>query len=298
MRRSLILLPLLLATAKLAAQPVSAPHVTVDLVPEMAAAAPGKPFRVGLRMELEKEWHTYWRNPGDVGFATTLELTLPPGFTAGEIQWPYPRLEGDPPEVSYVYDSVLVLPVTITPPATMAEGESVTIGAKASWLVCNLQCIPGKAELSLTVPVGEVASAIPTAYHEEFAATDARLPRTARKITMNALRVGDHYELVLTNADGRAVPLPTDVTFLASEEGVIDHSGKQRVEPSDRGIVIHVPVSPTEEAPPTKLRGVLLSETGWNGGGLKAITVDTPIAVEQPAPSSESSADGGAVRAR
>lgn len=288
-----IMLATIAASPALMAQPVTQPHITVELVPEYAAATPGKPFRVGLRIALEKDWHVYWRNPGDAGLATTLELTLPEGFTAGEIEWPAPSLFGDAPEISYGYHDTILLPVTITPPAAMTDGDVVTIGAKASWLVCNDVCIPGKAELSLAVPVASARDGEPSTHHAAFGATDGLVPRTARKIDMHALRVGDRYEIVVANAAQRMVPLPTDVHFFASEESVIDHSAPQPVEARDNAIVLTVPVSAYEEKPPTHLRGVLVSGKGWNGGGLPAITVDVPIAIEH-----EADPDGSSTKSR
>ncbi|MCX7670685.1 MAG: protein-disulfide reductase DsbD family protein, partial [Anaerolineae bacterium] len=52
--------------------------------------APGKPLWLGLAIDHAPHWHTYWKNPGDSGLPTTLEWSLPPGFVAGDIEWPTP----------------------------------------------------------------------------------------------------------------------------------------------------------------------------------------------------------------
>ncbi len=58
---------------------------------------PGKPVMLGLKIEHQPEWHTYWRNPGDSGLPTTLEWSLPAGVMAGDIAWPAPKkLAGRP----------------------------------------------------------------------------------------------------------------------------------------------------------------------------------------------------------
>ena len=54
----------------------------------------------------ENGWHVYWRNPGDSGLATALNWTLPPGVTAGELQWPYPHRSQLGDIVNYGYDKV------------------------------------------------------------------------------------------------------------------------------------------------------------------------------------------------
>ena len=68
---------------------------TSQLRAELLAHAPqgvqaGQPLWVGLQLTHQPEWHTYWRNPGDSGLPTQIELNLPAGITAGEVHWPLP----------------------------------------------------------------------------------------------------------------------------------------------------------------------------------------------------------------
>src|SRR5271154_4835750 len=70
---------------------VSQPHVTAELIPEVSTVQPGQNFDVILHLHSDPDWHTYWINPGDAGLATSITWTLPPGFSAGPIQWPPPE---------------------------------------------------------------------------------------------------------------------------------------------------------------------------------------------------------------
>ena len=72
------------------AAPVNAGHLTAELVAQDTAVAPGGTVWVALRQQIEPGWHTYWRNPGDSGLATSVSWVLPKGVTAGELQWPTP----------------------------------------------------------------------------------------------------------------------------------------------------------------------------------------------------------------
>jgi len=60
-------------------------HVRATLAPEVVSVPPGRAFQVGLRLETEKGWHTYWKNPGDSNLPTRVRWTLPEGFVASEI---------------------------------------------------------------------------------------------------------------------------------------------------------------------------------------------------------------------
>src|SRR5258706_12406789 len=81
------LLGLLLASPAafpLSGNVVATDNVKAHLVSEGSAVAPGQSFWVALDLNIRDGWHTYWRNPGDSGQATTLKCQLPPGFTAGD----------------------------------------------------------------------------------------------------------------------------------------------------------------------------------------------------------------------
>ena len=70
-----------LVAALVNAQPVRVDAVEVELVADRTAAVAGQPLSVGLLIRHDPHWHTYWRNPGDSGLPTRLDLTLPEGWT-------------------------------------------------------------------------------------------------------------------------------------------------------------------------------------------------------------------------
>ncbi|HNI86392.1 MAG TPA: protein-disulfide reductase DsbD family protein, partial [Ottowia sp.] len=70
---------------------ISTEQVRAELVAHAPQGVlPGQPLWLGLALEHQPHWHTYWKNPGDSGLPTTLAWTLPAGFKAGEIDWPTP----------------------------------------------------------------------------------------------------------------------------------------------------------------------------------------------------------------
>ncbi|MDO9195998.1 protein-disulfide reductase DsbD [Rhodoferax sp.] len=119
-------------------------------------ADPGKTVWVGLQLTHQPEWHTYWKNSGDSGLPTTLQWTLPPGVTAGDIAWPLPKKIPIGNLANYGYEGTVLLPVplTITPdfkPSLL--NSDLEIKLKASWLVCRKECIPEEGEFALRLPV-------------------------------------------------------------------------------------------------------------------------------------------------
>ena len=122
--------------------------------------APGQPLWVGLKITHQPQWHTYWKNPGDSGLATTAQWTLPTGVTAGDIAWPAPHSIPIGTMTNYGYEGTVLLPVPLTVSPAFVPGISGDLEVKlsASWLVCRQECIPQDGNFVLHVPTkGSVA---------------------------------------------------------------------------------------------------------------------------------------------
>src|SRR5262249_28886158 len=93
MKRLLAALLLLLLAAPAAAQIAPGPKVHARLIAERDAVRPGGTVTVALEQAIRPGWHTYWRNAGEAGAPTEIHWTLPPGWRARAIQWPFPQAE-------------------------------------------------------------------------------------------------------------------------------------------------------------------------------------------------------------
>jgi thiol:disulfide interchange protein DsbD len=151
-------------------------HVTASLIAEPAWIRPGRPLSVGLRLRMDPEWHTYWKNPGDSGLPTRIRWTLPPGFEAGPLVWPTPERFASDPLASYGYSGEVVMLSEIRTPA-VAAGASVEIAARVDWLECREVCRPGKAELALSLEVKAGDPPPDARFVKDFAGARARLPK-------------------------------------------------------------------------------------------------------------------------
>src|SRR5215472_4843693 len=173
-----LLAAVLLSTIQLQAAGASIPHGTVELIADKQSIAPGHTLNLGLRFTLEKGWHIYWMNPGDSGEPPRVKWDLPQGITAGAIEWPAPHRLGTTTIVDYGYEDAVTLIVPLRASANAATG-SANIGAELKVLVCREMCIPGKAQVSLTLPVETKAPESNAHNMEIFAAARKRLPQPA-----------------------------------------------------------------------------------------------------------------------
>ncbi|GEM_PF-624534 len=135
--------------------PTPASHpATSRLLADVTAIVPAQPFTLAVLFTIEPDWHLYWLNPGDAGLPTNVALELPAALTASPWRYPLPQPFTQPGDiVGYGYQNTALLAATITPSADLPIGQPLTLKAHASWLACRQRCLPGTANLQLTLPV-------------------------------------------------------------------------------------------------------------------------------------------------
>ncbi len=272
----------LLVAAPLGAAPVRTENAQAELVADVASAAPGQPFHVALKLTPREHWHTYWRNPGDSGLATSLEWTLPAGFAASDIDWPAPKALPFGPLTNYGYDAEHWLLVTVTPPADAPMGD-VTLKARADWLVCEDICIPEGADLELTLPLAKEAVRDPlhtAGFRKARDAMPAPFPGTAQ------FRV-DGKTLALRFADAGQGAL----RFFPFADTLINNSAKQAESADGDARVLAVPLGSGK--PGATVDGVLRVGDKAYSVSAAAGTFTAPAAARADAPGAVSG--GGAM---
>lgn len=256
-------------------------HVHASLVAADASIQPGKPFTVALRFQHDPHWHTYWSNPG-TGLPTSLAWHLPPGFTAGEIQWPAPKLliDNSGGIIGNGYEGELFLPVTITPPADLKPGTIVELKADADWLMCEEICVPGKATVKLLIPVSGDAPQPDSTWGAKIRATLTGLPRADRAWIVTATRSPKSVTvLVMPNPEMPATGhAPKDLHFFSDDNYVAYDLPQVVKDAGQHRYLVSVPISPDGPKSPEKLLGVLTSENGWLAdGSLRGLRIEEPF---------------------
>jgi thiol:disulfide interchange protein/DsbC/DsbD-like thiol-disulfide interchange protein len=235
-----------------AAAPVRTAEVEAELVAEHAALAPGENW-VGLRLRPEPGWHVYWRNPGDSGIPSRLDWQLPEGVAAGEIQWPYPHPESLGELTNYGYSDETLHLVLLNIAPDLPAGP-LALRASASWLACKDICVPGKAELSLQLPLAAQRGAADPDWAHLFAKARAELPQPATWPAQFAVD-GDDVSLQISSAE---LDGAQQVTFFAYANDLVNHAAPQRIAAVPGTLRLSQQVSPYFVAAPAQVDGVLV----------------------------------------
>jgi thiol:disulfide interchange protein len=244
-----LLAPLLLLLAPAARAAVEPNHIIPRLVAETTAPAPGTRVTLAFAMKPDKDWHGYWRNPGDAGIETLVKWAAPKGLAFSPLEFPVPQTLMIVGIMNYVYETDYAHLVTLDVPKGLAPGTKLPISAKLDWLACNPQmCVPETATLKLDLVVGD--GSIAPAARAQFDAWRAALPRP--------LGSPAHYQV----ANGRfrlEVPFPAGAKadkpyFFPVTDGAIDYSAPQTVARDGDRLVIE---TKAKDSPPARVEGVV-----------------------------------------
>jgi len=212
---------------------VTTPRVSASLLASRDAVQPGERFMVALVQRIAPGWHSYWQNPGDSGEATRIEWTLPTGASAGAIQWPAPKAIPVGPLVNFGFEGTVLLPVEIAVPADAKPGETLTLKASGTWLVCEKICIPEDGAFTLELPVA-ATGVVDAAAQSRIDDARALLPQPAGfKATLKA--DGDALALTLPGL-GEA----KDLRFFPLSDTLIEHAALQPVTVDPNGATLRL----------------------------------------------------------
>lgn len=255
--------------------------VRAELLADVQALAPGRPFRLAVRLAMKPGWHVNWLNPGDAGLAPSVAWRLPKGFKTELMCWPVPSRFPTGPLVIFGYAEELLLSVDVTPPVDLRPGESVALVAEVSWLACEEACVPGSASVSLSLPVEEIP--------RPNASTSARIEDWRKRCPVPSGQWGVDaslddqrtLRLGLSTAAESNSPV-TAAFFYPYEQGIVENAAPQLLSAQQDALgrssyQLRVAVSRVATHIPERLWGVLVIEKGGTAGGSAAIEVDVPL---------------------
>ena len=269
---------------------VSTPQVRAELV----AHAPdgvqtGKTFWLGLQLQHTREWHTYWRNPGDSGLPTQLEFKLPPGLEVGPVLWPLPQKLSAGTLTNYGFDGEMLLAVAVkvTSAYRIPINGQLPVQLHANWLVCRLECIPQEGDFALQFPVQSSFAPRDKAFTSLFKQQADQLAPTQKAARFEG-------DFLVASVDG----LPANwvgqkLSIFPTEPELLESSTDQHAlaEQSWQGNIwsVRLPVNTARNESPTKIGWLLVSQvTGELRQGVELVL---PVSGAWPNPTAKAYAE-------
>ena len=161
--------------------PVETGHARASLITNLQDSQQ-ESFYVGVRLEMQEGWHTYWENPGDSGSPFDAQWNVDQGIIVENVEWPTPVTIPYPPLMTFGYEGDVVFPFKVF---RAIDSNLSKINLEFDFLICADICIPEKASLSL-----DLSTALPDSLVDEAVKS---LP--ADFIQTQSIVEGDHLKI-------------------------------------------------------------------------------------------------------
>ena len=96
---------------------------------------------IGIKMDMQENWHTYWKNPGDSGGPIKVKWSHDNNIVISDLYWPTPILIPYEPLMTYGYKNFVIFPYEINNP----NDQNSFIEANIDFLICDDICVPENA---------------------------------------------------------------------------------------------------------------------------------------------------------
>ena len=116
-------------------------HANVSLVKFESLEGDRSKALLGIKMDMQENWHTYWKNPGDSGGPIKVKWSHDNNISISKIYWPAPTLIPYEPLMTYGYKNFVIFPFEIT----NSNNKNSYIEANIDFLICDDICVPEKA---------------------------------------------------------------------------------------------------------------------------------------------------------
>ena len=215
-----------------------AAETTATIKPEASQIAPGDYFHVALTLDLQPKFHAYFKNAGSIGDPPAVEWELPDGFTAGELEFPLPKVftskSTGVETVGYGYEGKVTFMTEIVVDEDLEAGKDFTIKGNFNWQECDETCILGDKEFLFTVKTGDETIMV-EADEEFFEQTGEKLPADSSAWGFLATEKSNVITLRAIFPEGLELSEPV---YFFSTDQQIDSQVEQGVKISDSEILL------------------------------------------------------------
>ena len=143
--KNIFLVLSILFSSILLANPVETGHAKASLITNLQSSSQ-ESFYVGIRLQMQDGWHTYWENPGDSGSPFEATWTTDAGVIIENVSWPTPQTIPYPPLMTFGYEGDVVFPFQVF---RSLDTKLTEISLDFDFLICADICIPEQATLTL-----------------------------------------------------------------------------------------------------------------------------------------------------
>ena len=196
-------------------------HANVSLVKFESLEGDRSKTLLGIKMDMQENWHTYWKNPGDSGGPIKVKWSHDNNISISKIYWPTPTLIPYEPLMTYGYKNFVIFPFEII----NSNNKNSYIEANIDFLICDDICVPEKALIKTNLD--EIKSD-PSLNDWFLKVPDQTLPV---KASVNSEYINIRFSS------------PIDVSsaiFFVDEQDIVEHAENQKLSKEENNYLLSI----------------------------------------------------------
>ncbi len=269
---------LIIAAVFLLSQSICAqkkPLAGAKLVVDSYSPEKDSTITLGVLINLQDDWHIYWRNPGDSGLPTEIDLTLPKEITASEINFPIPQKFSSDEIVNYGYEHQVLFLFDLYVPKNYNSKELI-VSAKITSLICKEQCKAFDTTVAINLDLSKDFIAEKN-ISSLFESTEKMLPMQNQSLSIIAeTRSNYTYLKIFVNENEKQII--KNIQFYPYEAGVYKNSAKQSITLKENYFEILLEPDQLTVTDPQTINGIIIIEYAIENILLKkAYEITVPI---------------------
>lgn len=234
-------------------------NASAGIVVDSFSLEKNRTIPIGIFIELERDWHIYWRNPGDSGMPTSIDFNLPDGVTVSEIKWPEPKAFEYDGLASYGYEKQVLLLADLS----ISESfnlNSLEITADLKSLICRDVCIPFNTTVTTEIDLKNNFKSA-NQISELFSETKNMLPEENHNINFSVMLSDDFITLQIQNPEINHVEIES-LYFLPYDNGIFKNSIDQKFSHKENKTELVVEIDNFRIEEPKEIYGLLVYAFG------------------------------------
>ena len=196
-------------------------HANVSLVKFESVQGNQTKNLIGIRMDMQKNWHTYWKNPGDSGGPIKVNWSHNDNVSISELYWPTPSLIPYEPLMTYGYKNFVIFPFEII----NSNNKNSFIEASIDFLICDDVCVPEKAFIKTNLQDIE---------------TDNSLNDWFLKVPAQTLPIKASFEKDFINIRFSSPFNVTSAIFFIDNQNIVEHAHDQILSKEENNYLLKV----------------------------------------------------------
>ncbi len=245
-------------------------HLKLSLISEVQQYENNKSFKVGILVTPDPEWHIYWLNPGDSGSVPKFDWSSSFNAEVSEAEFPLPHKIPVGPLANFGYENETLISFNVQP----VGDNDITLKVDTEFLVCQEECIPANALLSINIPRSNGNAVLNPDYKDLFSKARAQeaieYPSVALKTYQDSKNL---YISGILPPDKIASSQQSNLQFFPFKNLLIKNSALQKIKIDKDSFKISI--SKHQEGKDIAgIEGILVSDTGWASG------IDSPQALQ------------------